>query len=293
MKKQSPIILGIDFSDSSPIILRHALHAARACGSKVVAIHILELGERAYRKANDQGTPEFQAIVTAADERFTKIIPADAGDIDLEFIVTAGKPAEELGRLAKELDASYLIVSANDLTKKRLGSVAARCVRTVGCDVLIVRDWQGGDFGKIVVCTDFSKTSDRAVKRAALVAKSCGAELHILHVMYPPSLDEWGKAMDHAWDSNVSYEDECKAAVQAKMDDQLARNSEALEGVNFKTEILESEMPSMRITSHVVHIKADLVVMGTHGNSGFSSHFIGTNTERLIQDAPVSVFAVR
>lgn len=57
--------------------------------------------------------------------------------------------------------------------------------------------------------------------------------------------------------------------------------------------MLESELPAVEITGHVRSIAADLVVMGTHGHSPIASHFIGTNAERLIQDAPVSVFAVR
>jgi nucleotide-binding universal stress UspA family protein len=43
----------------------------------------------------------------------------------------------------------------------------------------------------------------------------------------------------------------------------------------------------------VTIVDADLVVMGTRGHSKLASYFIGTNAERLLQDLPVSVLAVR
>ena len=40
MNSNSTILAGIDFSDSSPAVLRHATHAAGACGAKVVALYM-------------------------------------------------------------------------------------------------------------------------------------------------------------------------------------------------------------------------------------------------------------
>lgn len=293
MNKAPTILAGIDFSESSPLVLRHAIHAAEACGAQVLAVHVLDKGMREYREASGAGNSGFELLKVQAEERFAGLLAGSEGGVEVQFVVKVGKPAEELAGLARESGASFLVISANDLTKKRLGSIAARSLRIVPCDVLILRDWQGGDFSKIVVCTDFSKTADRAIVWAALLAKRCDAHLEIVNVMFPPGRDSWGGVLEHAADSPTSYEDDCKAAVKAKMNACLERGKVALEGVRHEAVILESEVPSMRITAHVSSTGADLVVMGTHGNSGFSSHFIGTNAERLIQDAPVSVFAVR
>ena len=293
MNDSPTILAGIDFSDSSAIVLRHAIHAAEPLGAKVVAVHVLDKGLREHREASGLGNPGFEVIKEQAEERFAALLAAKECSVPVQFLVKIGKPAEELRRIAADLDASFLVISANDLTKKRLGSIAARCLRMVPCDVLILRDWQGGDFGKIVVCTDFSKTADRAIQRAASLAQHCGAHLEIVNVMYPPGRDSWGKVLEHAADSPTTYEDNCKAEVRGMMDRCLGRNQAALEGVRHEAVVLESQLPAVEITGHVRSIAADLVVMGTHGHSPIASHFIGTNAERLIQDAPVSVFAVR
>jgi nucleotide-binding universal stress UspA family protein len=293
MNSSSTILAGIDFSDSSPAVLRHAIHAGGACGAKVVAVHVLDKGLREHREASGVGNPALELLKTQAEERFAELLAGKECGVEVEFIVKIGKPADELARTASDDRASFLVISANDLTKKRLGSIAARCLRMVPCDVLVLRDWQGGDFSKIVVCTDFCEAADRAIGRAALLAKQDGAHLEIVNVMYPPGRDGWGKLMEHAADSPTSYGDECKAAVKAKMDLCLKRNKTALEGVRYEAVILESEIPSIEITGHVSSLGADLVVMGTQSHSPLASHFIGTNAERLLHDAPVSVFAVR
>jgi nucleotide-binding universal stress UspA family protein len=77
------------------------------------------------------------------------------------------------------------------------------------------------------------------------------------------------------------------------MEQCLELHQAALDGVKHASVILESQMPSVKITEYVLSSHSDLVVMGTHGHSAIASHFMGTNAERLIQDAPVSVFAVR
>jgi len=159
--------------------------------------------------------------------------------------------------------------------------------------VLTLPDWQGGPFRKIVVCTDFSKTADRAIDCAASVARQDGAALEIFTVTYPPELDSWGAVLEHAADSPTTYEEVCRAAIFKKMEQCRELHQAALDGVKHVSAILESQMTSVKITECVLSSHSDLVVIGTHDHSAIASHFMGTNAERLIQDAPVSVFAVR
>ncbi len=46
MNNSPTILAGIDFADSSVIVLRHAIHAAEPLGAKVVAVHVLDKGLR-------------------------------------------------------------------------------------------------------------------------------------------------------------------------------------------------------------------------------------------------------
>lgn len=293
MDKHFTIVVGIDFSDSSPIVLRHALASAKSQDARLIAVHVLDQSLIDYREASGAGKASVEAMELRAEEKFQALLAGKGEGCEVEFLVRKGKPADEVCKVAKDLEAKLLMISANDMTKSRLGSIAARCVRMAPCDVLVLRDWQGGGFRKIVVCTDFSKTADHAIERAAVIAKLDGALLEIVNVMYPPGRDSWGEVLDHKADAAVTYSDECRAAVSAQLQKCIERNQASLEGVKVETMILESEMASIAITAHVQSIGADLVVLGTRGHSPIASYFLGTNAERLIQDAPVSVLAVR
>jgi nucleotide-binding universal stress UspA family protein len=73
----------------------------------------------------------------------------------------------------------------------------------------------------------------------------------------------------------------------------LAPHAAALAEIEHHPVILESISSSMALTHHVQDSGADLVVLGTRGHSKLSSFFLGTNAERLLHDATVSVLAVR
>lgn len=293
MEKQKIIVAGIDFSDSSPMVIRHGLARAKSGATRLLAVHVLDKSRLEHRKASGIGSETQNELKASAERKFEALLRGKTEGVEVEFVVKIGKPAEELCQVVTDSGASVLIISANDMTKARLGSIAARCVRMAACDVLVLRDWQGGDFKKIVVCTDFSDTADQAVERAAEIARRDGSILEIVHVMYPPGSDAWGEVLEHAAAAPSTYVEECRARVEGQMKSYVERHGAALAGVRFETLVLESEMPSVAITTHVKFSGADLVVMGTRGHSPIASYFLGTNAERLLHDASVSVLAVR
>lgn len=293
MIASSPVIAGIDFSAASPSVLRHAVHAARRSGVPVVAVHVLDAGGLAHRAASGGSNPATDLLLAQARRKMGELVAAEGSGAEVRIELRAGRPAEEIGALVTETGASLLVIAANDLTKKRLGAIASHCVRTAPCDVLVVRDWQEGDFARIVVCVDFSQASSRALERAVSLAADEGARLEIVHVMYPPSRDIWGEVLEHEVDSPLSYAEECRAKVNRDMHAFLAPHAAGLAGIAHVPVILESVSSALALTHHVQDCGADLVVLGTRGHSRLSSFFIGTNAERLLHDAAVSVLAVR
>lgn len=293
MKPTKSIIAGVDFSAASPSVIRHAVHAAKQGGYQVTAVHVLDSGSLAHRAASGGVNPVLEQLEAQARQRLQTLIANEASGAEVAIEIRNGRPADEIHRLIGECQSPLLVIAANDLTKKRLGSIASRCVRSAPCDVLVLRDWQDGDFRKVIVCADFSPSSSKVLERGVSLAEENGAALEIVHVMYPPSKDIWGEVLDHAMDSPLSYADECRAKVKREMDALLSSQSANLTKVQHQPVILESESSAMALTRYAQESGADLVVMGTRGQSKLASHFIGTNAERLMQDATVSVFAVR
>ena len=288
-----PIIAGIDFSAASNAVLRHAIHAAKFSGVPVIAVHVVDSSRLAHWAASAGDGVGAQTIVNQAEAKLKALIQAEAGTADVRHEVRTGKAAEELQNAITQHAAWLMVIAANDLTKNRLGSVASRCVRTASCDVLVLRDWQEGNFSKIVVCTDFSDISKHALERGIALASANHAALEIVHVMYPPAMDPWGATLDQPMDSPTPYTDACHARVESRMAHFLAPHSAALANIPHAQVILESRSSPAAITSHVRHNGADLVIIGTHGTSRIAGFFLGTNAESLLHEATVSVLAVR
>lgn len=293
MKEKAPIIVGIDFSTASPFVLRQAVHIGSLTGSPVVAVHVLSASILHHWAGGDpQGTAHI-SLARQAESRLADLVQDEVADAGVLFEVCVGRPAEELSRIVRERNAALLIIAANDMTKKHLGSIASRCTRSVPTDVLIARDWQSGNFKKIIACTDFSASSGKLLEKSVAMAEANSAALEVVHVMYPPGKDYWGASIDDPGDGTLSYTERVRNKAQERMSRSLAPYAGRLESLEHTHVILESTAPSVALTYHIKGSGADLVVLGTRVHSKLASIFVGSNAEKLLHDAPVSVLAVR
>lgn len=293
MNVNSPVIAGIDFSPASSVVLDHAAKVALAGGRRLIAAHVLDDSKlKAWAEATGRqaGTDQAQA---EARSRLEALVKAQESLLPIEIDVPVGRPFAKLTELVKQNEAGLLVLNAHDFSKKRLGSVASKCVRTVPADVLLLRDWQGGHFKKVLACVDFSETCAMALERAIDLAAAHGASLEILHVLFPPSRDPWGKVIDQPMTTELEYEENVRRGAQARLDGFLAPFAERLEKVTWCTELLESEDPGAAIAAHVVSDMIDVTVLGTQGRTWLGGLVLGSTAERLMQDSPTSILLVR
>ena len=136
--------------------------------------------------------------------------------------------------------------------------------------------------------TDFSRASTAAFKRAVEMAKSNRAELLLVHVMVPAV-----PLMGDGYVSPKVYED-LEAAAQAAAQKQLrklvAKAKQA--GARARGLLLEG-VAHERIAQAARSRKADLVVIGTHGRTGFAKLFLGSVASRVLAVSPCPVLTVR
>ena len=136
--------------------------------------------------------------------------------------------------------------------------------------------------------TDFSRASTAAFKRAVEMAKSNRAELLLVHVMVPAV-----PLMGDGYVSPKVYED-LEAAAQAAAQKQLRKlvGKARQAGARVKALLLEG-VAHERIAQAARSRKADLVVIGTHGRTGFAKLFLGSVASRVLAVSPCPVLTVR
>jgi nucleotide-binding universal stress UspA family protein len=142
---------------------------------------------------------------------------------------------------------------------------------------------------RILVPTDFSPYANDAAKTAADIAKKTGAELVFLHVVSFP-----------VYESGVlPYQDYQDVAENLFILKLVKQNFERLLASDFLKGLTVVEAISYSgvfeaITDNVEKHGIDLIVMGTHGVSGYiDEFFVGSNTDKVIRKSKVPVIAVK
>jgi nucleotide-binding universal stress UspA family protein len=140
---------------------------------------------------------------------------------------------------------------------------------------------------RILVATDFSSASDRAVETAIDMAGNNGTELLFAHAYVPPvasQADAVAPGVYEEWDRNL------RNAVGEKLEPLVEKAKKR--GIKARSLIL-SGTPYEAIADAAEKNQADLVVMGTHGRKGVARFFVGSVASRVISIAPCPVLTVR
>ena len=146
-------------------------------------------------------------------------------------------------------------------------------------------------YQRILVATDGSTLSKKAVSSAIALAAATGAELVALKVVarYPMSYFEGGVAMP--------------ATEIARVEKQWAENGQAIvdavqksafaKGVRTKAITVRSDLVSDAIIAAAKKNKCDLIVMASHGRRGVKRLLLGSETQLVLTHSHIPVLVLR
>lgn len=143
------------------------------------------------------------------------------------------------------------------------------------------------EFTHVLCPTDFSESSLRPLTYAAAVARWYEAQLTVLHVV--PTFEPVpvrSPSLDGAFQL---IEPPSREEVLAEL-----RRIVDVAGASGENTILAAEEgdPARTIVERAVAIPADLLVMGTHGRSGFERFVVGSIAEKVLRKSPCPVLMV-
>lgn len=139
---------------------------------------------------------------------------------------------------------------------------------------------------KILVPTDFSEQASVALKAAAGIARKSNAEIILLHIIDMPQ--ETMDMIKPGYD--IPEIMLFKEGAEAKLTQ--TSMSEELSGLNV-SQILILGRTFHEVINVAKTNNIDLIVMGSHGASGFKEFFIGSNTEKVIRTSDIPVLAIK
>jgi len=282
------ILFPTDGSDPASAVLDHAIALALAHDAELYVLNVADTTRdsvtRIQGEVVDALVRDGERIVEAAAET------ARERGVSTDAEVQQGRPARTILEYAATRDIDLVVMPTHGrrgVSRLLLGSTTERVVRQSDVPVLTARPEEATltyPYETVLVPTDGSETADQALTLGADLAAADQAALHLFSLVEVDTL-----GFDVRSDIKL---DPVKAHVQTILDDGAALARDA--GVERVTTAMDYGMSIHKaVLRYTREHDVDLVVIGTHGRTGFDRYMLGSVAEAVIRSSPVPVLVVR
>ena len=142
---------------------------------------------------------------------------------------------------------------------------------------------------RILVPTDFSDASLQALDPAVALARRFGGRLLVVHGIEPIHFAAGGEIYAPSVDLSALLREQRRSAEQ-----RLGKLTRDLAKRRIDAQAVLASGPAHQVIVDTARKRsADLIVMSTHGRSGFSHLFLGSVAEKVVRAATCAVLTVR
>ncbi len=296
MEKIGRIVVGTSLSEASDPVVGAGLDIARTTGCEVHLVHAYPMpaifGDSAFAGATLGGNLLQPQI--AADEEIYRVelgaqLERLGSDLDrlagLELAI--GTPHQLVIETADDLDADLVLLGSSEAAgplAPLLGSTADRVIRKSTRPVLVVREGFRLPFGRVLAPVDLSPLSEESLGRGLEI-------LAQLELEEQPAIEALFilSRLDREKSHHFTPEQVDRFATE-----ELERFLERIDGPYADTlePRLRCGIPRQEILAYLEQHPADLLILGTHGRSGFERFILGSVAADLVRRVEVSVLVV-
>lgn len=292
------ILFATDFSECAAEAEAYAVLLARAYEAEVNVLHVLEFypGMSSEYPVN---ALYLEQLRQEADRRLEAVLKRiGQSGVAVKSRQALGIPSQQICATAKECHADLIVLGTygrTGLEHVLLGSTAERVITTAPCPVLTLRARSAErtplptghrpmTVQHILAPVDFSDCSLEALEYAIQLAKQFGASMTVLHVLEPVS---------YGLDFTLVHAGE-REKMRGRLESQLSAFVDVAKSQGLPARYaIRGGTPADSILSSLQELKADLVVMGTHGRRGVSHVLKGSVAEAVLRRAPCPVLSVK
>jgi nucleotide-binding universal stress UspA family protein len=278
------IMLATDFSERSDRALRRATLIARRAGARVTLVHVVD---------DDQPRRVLDAAQQSALELLNEQVETlrDVDGIQGTARVALGTAFDGILQAAQAESPDLLVIGPHRRRLLRdmfLGTTAERTIRQSPCPVLMVNAPPIADYRHVLLSTDLSEGSRRALEIAFRLEIAPQAALSLVFVFDAPLLR---LAMHY-----TVPEDERAHYLRDE------RREAALKLAQFRATLSVGQIDCVlrydkttvanEILCAAAELSADLIVIGTRGASGFTKLVLGSVAEEVLRRTTRDVLVV-
>jgi len=275
MKK---ILVPTDFSEQAQNAYEVAVAIARKTGAAIKLLHAVEMPHTPnFSATGDVLLPDnmeqvytLQLLENAKVQMQRLISSVDGEGIDVVEEVEIDRPISKIRRTIEEDGADLVVMGskgASGLDEFLIGSNTEKVVRTAECPVLTVKQRiQHFDAKEIVLASNFKKEMRYAVERFKAFQELFGARIHLLYVNTPGAFESTGE-------------------LRKRLEDAAQRYGLQNYSINIYNDVIEED----GILHFANEIRADLIMMATHGRTGLAHLLSGSIAEDLVNHTNIPV----
>ncbi len=291
------ILLPLDGSDLAQQAIPYAEKLAGRLGSQIKLVHVRDPHEDKYGNMHKFYLQKIADAMKKDTEQYAEEPGRDK--IDIESIILAGDPAQEIVDYANKENVDLIVMSTHGrtgITRWALGSVADRVLRATRKPLALIRarnvppnKFPKNIVNRILVTLDGSEQSEVVLPYVEELASRIKAEVALLHVLEPNYYVY--TVGGYNWDA---YSEKQRKSMKAFYTDYLKDMAEKFQrrGIPTKYQVIFGIVAEV-IIDFPEKIHADFVAMSTHGRSGVSRWVLGSVAERVLRAGNTSLFLIR
>jgi nucleotide-binding universal stress UspA family protein len=218
-----------------------------------------------------------------------------------ESYLRTKNPADEIVRLAEEIDAGVIIMGSRGrggVRRALMGSVSEDVVLHAHCPVLVVRGEGRKPLfsGKVVLAIDGSEESKAATDTAIDLVKHTDSELYVVHAGFTAYLPY---AHPYMAENVESFAERAEKEAREFLENRVEQINEKIKDqTNSQTEArvhthLRRGDPKKEIVELAEEVDAGLVIIGSRGLGGVRRALMGGVSDSVVRHAHCPVLIVR
>jgi len=288
------VMVPTDFSEGADLALEHALYLTKKFEGE---LHILHVAELPTMSIPDFPADLFDFAYDQAMAKMTVLLDKHGDHVPpVTKAVQAGKPARPAAEViltyADDNNIDFIVMGTHGRRGPRrflLGSITEEVIRRASCPVFTVRTgkkaWPMPQIDRILVPVDFSHKTRQIIGVAARFAEHYDASITLMHVVNLEFYPFYGYPVDPIRE----IEQNILVSSETKLNEYVSELQGAGIITNWTT---DSGHPAQQIRSFADENDFDLIVVGSHGRSGFDRAMVGSISEKVLRSAHCPVVVV-
>lgn len=278
------ILVATDFSERSDRALARAALIAVRSAARVHLVHVVDDDQK--QKIIDSETATSQQVLQEDARRLNEI-----DGLTCTTAVVLGDPFEGIVKAADAIKPDLVVLGAHRRRVLRdvfVGTTAQRTIRRTRWPVLMVNAPAEHDYASVMLATDLSEVSRKAVERLADMDLTEQKNITLMHVFDAPAQ----QLMMRSALTKPQMEDYL-AAMQVEADQALARFAATLRADRYD---MISQHDDTGISAEILKtaalMVADLIVVSSRGRVDLRKTFLGSVAEEVLRRADRDVLVI-